>query len=57
LRNLLDHASRRASTEHDHSTVCRILENDLDTPVSGELSDSRVQSKRARSARLCPQSN
>jgi DNA-binding transcriptional MerR regulator len=42
LRTLLDHASRRASTEHDHSTVCWILENDLDTPVNGELSDSRV---------------
>ena len=42
LQTLLDHASHRVSPEHDRSTVCWILENDLETPVNGELSDSRV---------------
>lgn len=32
LQTLLDHASHRGSTEHDHSTVCWILENNLDVP-------------------------
>jgi DNA-binding transcriptional MerR regulator len=32
LQTLLDHASHRASSEHDHSTVCWILENDLEAP-------------------------
>jgi hypothetical protein len=34
---LLDHASRGASTEHDHSTVCWILEGDPDEPATVEL--------------------
>ena len=32
LQALLDHASRGASTEHDHSTVCWILESELANP-------------------------
>jgi len=41
LQTLLDHASNRSPTEHDHSKVCWILENDLDAPAEAELSDSR----------------
>jgi DNA-binding transcriptional MerR regulator len=37
LQTLLDHASRGTSTEHDHSTVCWILESDLDAPATAEL--------------------
>jgi DNA-binding transcriptional MerR regulator len=37
LQGLLDHASRGASTEHDHSTVCWILETDLDASANVEL--------------------
>jgi DNA-binding transcriptional MerR regulator len=40
LQTLLDHASHREFTEHDRSTVCPILENELDTHVGAELSDS-----------------
>ncbi|KPN45922.1 hypoxia response transcriptional regulator, partial [Mycobacterium intracellulare] len=32
LQTLVDQASHRAPTEHDHSTVCWILESDLDAP-------------------------
>lgn len=38
LQTLLDHASHAAPTEHDHSTVCWILENDLDADATVELS-------------------
>jgi hypothetical protein len=38
---LLDHASRGASTEHDHSTVCWILEGDPDAPATVELTHPR----------------
>jgi len=41
LQTLLDHASRGASTEHDHSTVCWILEGDPDAPATVELSHPR----------------
>ncbi|BBX95509.1 hypoxia response transcriptional regulator [Mycobacterium lacus] len=41
LQTLLDHASHHAPSEHDQSTVCWILESDLDAPALGELSDSR----------------
>jgi DNA-binding transcriptional MerR regulator len=41
LQTLLDHESHRAFTEHDRSTVCPILENELDTRDGAELSDSR----------------
>jgi DNA-binding transcriptional MerR regulator len=37
LQNLLDRASRGAPTEHDHSTMCWILESDLDAPANVEL--------------------
>jgi DNA-binding transcriptional MerR regulator len=37
LQNLLDRASRGAPTEHDHSTMCWILESDLDAPGNVEL--------------------
>lgn len=37
LQALLGHASRGASTEHDHSTVCWILESDPDAPAPVEL--------------------
>jgi DNA-binding transcriptional MerR regulator len=37
LQNLLDRASREAPTEHDHSTMCWILESDLDAPGNVEL--------------------
>lgn len=33
LQTLLDHASYGPPTEHDHSTVCWILESDLDEPT------------------------
>ncbi|KQH76278.1 MerR family transcriptional regulator [Mycobacterium gordonae] len=36
LQGLLEHASRGASTEHDHSTVCWILEGGPDTPAAAE---------------------
>lgn len=32
LQTLLDHASHQGATEHDHSTVCWILEYDADEP-------------------------
>lgn len=41
LQTLLDHASHGAPTEHDHSTVCWILESDLDAPAAVELSHPR----------------
>lgn len=41
LQTLLGQASKRASTEHDHSTVCPILEGDLDAPATVELGESR----------------
>lgn len=41
LQTLLDHASNAAPTEHDHSTVCWILENDLDVDATVELSHPR----------------
>jgi DNA-binding transcriptional MerR regulator len=41
LQSLLDHATHSAPTEHDHSTVCWILENDPDDPANARLSDSR----------------
>jgi DNA-binding transcriptional MerR regulator len=34
LQTLLDHASQAAPTEHDHSTVCWILESDLDADAT-----------------------
>ena len=37
LQALLDHASRDASTEHDHSAVCWILEDDPDAPATVEF--------------------
>jgi DNA-binding transcriptional MerR regulator len=37
LQGLLDRAARGAPTEHDHSTVCWILETDLDAPANAEL--------------------
>ena len=37
LQSLLDRASREAPTEHDDSTVCWILESDLDAPANVEL--------------------
>lgn len=39
LQTLLDHASYGPPTEHDHSTVCWILESDLDEPTAIEVSD------------------
>lgn len=38
LQTLLDHASHAAPTEHDQSTVCWILESDLDADAAAELS-------------------
>lgn len=43
LQTLLDRASRHTPTKHDHSTVCWILENDLDAPAGVELTDARGQ--------------
>jgi DNA-binding transcriptional MerR regulator len=37
LQILLDRASGGAPTEHDHSTVCWILEGDSDAPATVEL--------------------
>ena len=37
LQSLLDRASHGAATEHDDSTVCWILESDLDAPADVEL--------------------
>jgi DNA-binding transcriptional MerR regulator len=36
LQSLLNRASRGAPTEHDNSTVCWILESDLDAPADAE---------------------
>ena len=41
LQSLLDRASRGAPTEHDQSTVCWILETDLDAPAAAELTQAR----------------
>jgi DNA-binding transcriptional MerR regulator len=41
LQTLLDRASHRAPTEHDHSTVCWILESDLDAAANVELAQPR----------------
>ena len=41
LQTLLDRASRGASTEHDDSMVCWILEGDPDGPATVELSHPR----------------
>jgi len=41
LQGLLDRASRRGPTEHDQSTVCWILESDLDAPAVVELTSAR----------------
>jgi len=40
LQTLLDRASRGGPTEHDHSTVCWILESELDAPADVELTQS-----------------
>lgn len=40
LQTLLDHASHGPPTEHDHSTVCWILECDLDAPANDDISDA-----------------
>jgi DNA-binding transcriptional MerR regulator len=41
LQTLLDRASNAAPTEHDHSTVCWILENDLNADATVELGQPR----------------
>ena len=41
LQTLLDHAAHAAPTEHDQSTVCWILESDLDAEVPVDLSRPR----------------
>jgi DNA-binding transcriptional MerR regulator len=41
LQTLLDRPSHRAPTEHDHSTVCWILESDLDAAANVELAQPR----------------
>lgn len=41
LQTLLDLASQTAPTEHDHSTVCWILESDLDADATVALSHPR----------------
>jgi DNA-binding transcriptional MerR regulator len=41
LQSLVDRASRGAPTEHDQSTVCWILESDLDAPAYVELTKPR----------------
>jgi DNA-binding transcriptional MerR regulator len=41
LQILLDHASHAAPTDHDHSTVCWILESDLNADATVELSPAR----------------
>ncbi|CQD24482.1 MerR family transcriptional regulator [Mycobacterium lentiflavum] len=40
LQTLLEYASQAAPTEHDHSTVCWILESDLDADAIMEQSHS-----------------
>jgi DNA-binding transcriptional MerR regulator len=42
LRSLLDRASLGAPTEHDDSTVCWILESDLDGPADLERTRPRA---------------
>ncbi|MBS9532552.1 heavy metal-responsive transcriptional regulator [Mycobacterium sp. M1] len=48
LQTLLDHASHAAPTEHDHSTVCWILENNLDADAdaAAELSHPATRTRR-----------
>jgi DNA-binding transcriptional MerR regulator len=41
LQTLLDHASHDEATEHDDSTVCWILESDLDADATVEVSHPR----------------
>ena len=41
LQTLLEYASHAAPTEHDHSTVCWILESDLNADATVELSHAR----------------
>ena len=41
LQTLLDYAAHAAPTEHDQSTVCWILESDLDAEVPVDLSRPR----------------
>lgn len=41
LQTLLDYASQAEPTEHDHSTVCWILESDLDAGDTIEYSHPR----------------
>jgi DNA-binding transcriptional MerR regulator len=41
LQTLLDHASHATPTEHDHSTVCWILESDLKADAPDKLSHPR----------------
>jgi DNA-binding transcriptional MerR regulator len=41
LQILLDHASHAAPTDHDHSTVCWILESDVNADAAVELSPAR----------------
>jgi DNA-binding transcriptional MerR regulator len=41
LQTLLDHASHAAPTDHDRSTVCWILESDLNADAAVELSPER----------------
>jgi hypothetical protein len=41
LQSLLDRASHGGPTEHDQSTVCWILESDLDAPAEVELAQPR----------------
>jgi DNA-binding transcriptional MerR regulator len=41
LQTLLDHASHAAPTEHDHSTVCWILESDLDADADATTKVAR----------------
>jgi DNA-binding transcriptional MerR regulator len=39
LQTLLDRASQTAPTEHDHSTVCWILESDLDADTTTNMTN------------------
>ena len=41
LQGLLDRASRGGPTKHDHSTVCWILESDMDASANVELTQPR----------------
>ncbi|HEX7321556.1 MAG TPA: heavy metal-responsive transcriptional regulator [Mycobacterium sp.] len=43
LQTLVDHASHAAPTEHDHSTVCWILENDLDADAATSIIPATTQ--------------